>query len=294
MIAHIYPDLGAFYAERGGMQSPELGFGLWWRDGGSNSRANRVSWVASTGDLYALESYSSRITLLGQTRSCRHEFHALGLGRLDCPARSEIAEILKGWVSVCGKPASLQWVRDRMAGYAAKTVGEAVTREGNGVESEEPERSEPAKDFQSIARSVPVYGSPRNENHRRPCGCGIKFREGAGFDVYSCVGHDTSLAEPAKAAQGSEIDELADWISMRIIPIDQTDSLQYGIDLCDSIGAELARLRRVEEAARRVLVWAESVLGEPDKAIATYSGGLERNKALRAALAQEPGMGGEL
>lgn len=41
------------------------------------------------------------------------------------------------------------------------------------------------------ATAIAVYGSPRNKDHGRPCGCSIRFRGGgAGYDIRNCPTHE--------------------------------------------------------------------------------------------------------
>ena len=37
---------------------------------------------------------------------------------------------------------------------------------------------------------VGIYGGPLNVDNTRRCGCRIRFRQGDGYDVYSCAVHN--------------------------------------------------------------------------------------------------------
>ena len=61
-----YPNIAAFYAERGGRSSPERDYGVHNTDGYSKMQRYRVSVVADTGDVYAEQQYlPQKVLLLG-------------------------------------------------------------------------------------------------------------------------------------------------------------------------------------------------------------------------------------
>lgn len=80
-------------------RSPELDFGVWWR-GERPWPTYRVSWVEATGEIYATDSRSELIDVLGVVNG-----------------REEIEDVLQGWADVCGKERSLYWVKDRIKKY---------------------------------------------------------------------------------------------------------------------------------------------------------------------------------
>lgn len=85
-----------FFADKRRMRSRELDFGVWWRDG-RNYPTYRVSWIADTGEVYALDQTEQRVELLGKAGT-----------------EADIEQKLDGWAGICGLMQSLQWVRDKI------------------------------------------------------------------------------------------------------------------------------------------------------------------------------------
>lgn len=85
-----------FFADKTRMRSREVDFGVWWRDG-RNYPTYRVSWIADTGEVYALDQTEQRVELLGKVAT-----------------EAEVEQKLDGWGGICGLMQSLQWVRDRL------------------------------------------------------------------------------------------------------------------------------------------------------------------------------------
>jgi len=86
------------------MRSPELDFGVQWRDAHSWPQY-RVSWVEATGEVVAVK-------LLGSDQNA-YEYAILGT---TTPGdREEIERVLKGWADACGGLHSLDWVIGRVS-----------------------------------------------------------------------------------------------------------------------------------------------------------------------------------
>ena len=112
-----FANIVEFYDKRGGKLSGEVDFGVWWWEENKNV-AHRVSWVADTGDVYAVNQVKGTVELLGKTAPCTHGYHPIGKP-IDCAGRAESERLLDGWAEECGKPDSLAWARERMAGAPA-------------------------------------------------------------------------------------------------------------------------------------------------------------------------------
>jgi hypothetical protein len=96
-----YRSLSNFYAaDPRRMRSRELDVGLWWREQ-AQGPLYRAAWVHDTGELYLVR--------LGPTVD--------GGGRVEVLAtvseRERLESMLEGWREQCGRPRSLQWLRER-------------------------------------------------------------------------------------------------------------------------------------------------------------------------------------
>jgi hypothetical protein len=82
------------------MRSRELDVGLWWREQ-AQGPLYRAAWVNDTGELYLVR--------LGPTLD--------GGGRVEVLAtvsdRVRLESVMEGWREQCGRPRSLQWLRER-------------------------------------------------------------------------------------------------------------------------------------------------------------------------------------
>jgi len=143
-MVQTYADLETFYTvDPKRRLSPEYDFGVWWKDSAFGTW--RVSWVADTGEVYALRrgfEKSETILLAGEMVTvttaglpntdgpllvlgvipesrgecqpagyCHKDFHGIG-----CPADRayNVETVLDGWAEICGTPNSLSWVRERV------------------------------------------------------------------------------------------------------------------------------------------------------------------------------------
>lgn len=98
--------IAEWYAERTERDlSPECDYGVWWQDGKAFPRY-RVSYVQLTGEVYALEGQTQEVVVLGVVPPDTKEIGPKYYATLD--------KLLDGWEYQCGKPGSLQWVRDRL------------------------------------------------------------------------------------------------------------------------------------------------------------------------------------
>ena len=116
-------DLEQFYeADPRRRHSEELEFGREWTD--RNGRCE-VSWVADTGEVYAMLEPSGHVV----------EIDPIGDERVEGPAVSElaievlgvvegrdaIARVMSGWEDAMKTANSLDWVRNRIANAASET-----------------------------------------------------------------------------------------------------------------------------------------------------------------------------
>lgn len=89
---------GFYTADERRRRSGEVDFGVWWTL--PNSHVTwRVSWVADTGELYAVASHHTGGRELGPVRLC-------GV----FPTRQLVEEVLEGWAERCG-PGGLAWLQ---------------------------------------------------------------------------------------------------------------------------------------------------------------------------------------
>ena len=100
-----YSSLAEFYNEDPQRQhSGEADYGVWWQDTRPYPRW-RVSYIKDTGEVYAVElSLGGRVMVLGHAEP---DSEGLYYRTLD--------GILDGWAEVCGQPAGLAWVRQRLS-----------------------------------------------------------------------------------------------------------------------------------------------------------------------------------
>jgi hypothetical protein len=125
MAAVGYADVEAFYAaDERRRRSGEVDFGVWWRHG---RRIYRISWVAVTGELIAVQlspptvqPFSFGAEPAGLSRGglgvvvYGGEARTVSvLARIDTEA--ELEQILDGWAEVCGAEDSLVWIRRQLA-----------------------------------------------------------------------------------------------------------------------------------------------------------------------------------
>jgi hypothetical protein len=113
MFTTVYPSLEAFYAgDARRRHSRERDIGLMWR--ARHGRTFRAAWVQETGEVYLY----------------RHG-HPLDGGGVVCveERRFELRELLRsvaGYHEVCGRPDSLAWLVDRLAGSRAPALAAAA------------------------------------------------------------------------------------------------------------------------------------------------------------------------
>jgi hypothetical protein len=94
-----YASSAEFYANRPDRKrSREVDFGVWWQDGVVNWPRYRVSWVDATGEVVAVKMAGDESVVV--------------LGVIEDEA--ELERRLDGWAEECGKPGSLEWVRERV------------------------------------------------------------------------------------------------------------------------------------------------------------------------------------
>lgn len=109
----VYSSIRAFYAARGGADSPEQDFGCWWTGAGAGRFVRyRVSVVHDTGDVYALDLVGGTVLLLGTFETqCERSQFLRHHGSRCAYERADAA--LEGWADT--EPLALSWVRDRLS-----------------------------------------------------------------------------------------------------------------------------------------------------------------------------------
>lgn len=97
----VFDTLEAFYRDQRRARSGEVDFGVWWTLPEQRWPNWRVSWVAATGEVYAV----------AQT-------HAMGpvVARGGFPTREAVEAALDGWTEHCGSSGGLGWLWERLAG----------------------------------------------------------------------------------------------------------------------------------------------------------------------------------
>lgn len=94
-------------------RSPESDYGVHWRgdqdDAPRYGAPFRVSYIQTTGEIYALNLRSDEVIVLGVVPADSAEIGEIYYRTVD--------EILRGWEEEFGRP--LEWIRDRLraAGY---------------------------------------------------------------------------------------------------------------------------------------------------------------------------------
>jgi hypothetical protein len=111
-------DIEQFYdADPRRRESDETEFGREWSD--ANGVRTELSWVAATGELYAMAEPSEPVFMdpVGDTRVPDLPTELVTVEILGTVATRELVDqLLAGWESAMDKgPNSIQWVRDRLA-----------------------------------------------------------------------------------------------------------------------------------------------------------------------------------
>jgi hypothetical protein len=110
-------DIEQFYdADPRRRESEETEFGREWSD--ANGMRTELSWVAATGELYAMAEPSEPVFMdpIGDTRVPDLPTDLVTVEVLGVVNdRDQLQQLLAGWESEMGKPNSLQWVRDRLS-----------------------------------------------------------------------------------------------------------------------------------------------------------------------------------
>jgi hypothetical protein len=110
-------DIEEFYdADPRRRSSDETEFGREWSD--ANGLRTELSWVADTGELYAMAEPSEPVIMdpVGDTVVPQLDVKLVTVEVLGVvPDREVLDRLLAGWEDEMGKPKSLQWVRERLA-----------------------------------------------------------------------------------------------------------------------------------------------------------------------------------
>jgi hypothetical protein len=115
--------------------SPEVDFGVWWRDG--NESTYRLSWLEATGELYARrQGYGAR----------QDRYILFGT----YPSRGAVEQALRGWADT--DPMVLDWVRERTCGFPARESSESV----RPAERAEAQGKNPSEDVSALEAEAPT------------------------------------------------------------------------------------------------------------------------------------------
>ncbi len=110
-------DIEEFYdADPRRRESEEIEFGREWSD--ATGGRTELSWVADTGELYAMAEPSEPVFMdpIGDTRVPELPTELVTVEVLGTiPDRAHVDALLAGWEGQMSKPNSLQWVRDRLS-----------------------------------------------------------------------------------------------------------------------------------------------------------------------------------
>jgi hypothetical protein len=110
-------DIEQFYdADPRRRESEEIEFGREWTD--EKGGRNELSWVADTGELYAMAEPVEQVYMdpVGDTRVGELPTELVTVDILGVfPDRAQVDELLDGWERAMTGPNSLQWVRDRIS-----------------------------------------------------------------------------------------------------------------------------------------------------------------------------------
>jgi hypothetical protein len=110
-------DIEQFYdADPRRRESEEIEFGREWSD--ANGLRTELSWVADTGELYAMAEPSEPVFMdpVGDTRVPDLPTELVTVDILGViPDRARVDLLLAGWEGEMEKPNSIQWVRDRIS-----------------------------------------------------------------------------------------------------------------------------------------------------------------------------------
>ena len=110
-------DIEQFYdADPRRRESEEIEFGREWSD--ANGLRTELSWVADTGELYAMAEPSEPVFMdpVGDTRVPDLPTELVTVDILGViPDRAGVDQLLAGWEGEMEKPNSIQWVRDRIS-----------------------------------------------------------------------------------------------------------------------------------------------------------------------------------
>ena len=126
-------DIEEFYdADPRRRESEEIEFGREWSD--ANGARTELSWVADTGELYAMAEPSEPVFMdpIGDTRVPELPTELVTVEVLGTiPDRARVDELLAGWERQMGKPNSLQWVRDQLSAARLERGGEGAPGVGD-------------------------------------------------------------------------------------------------------------------------------------------------------------------
>jgi hypothetical protein len=113
-------DIEQFYdADPRRRESDEVEFGREWSD--ANGVRTELSWVAATGELYAMAEPVEAVYMdpVGDTRVGELPTELVTVDILGTvPDRAAVDQLLDGWENAMGQANSIQWVRDRISAQA--------------------------------------------------------------------------------------------------------------------------------------------------------------------------------
>jgi hypothetical protein len=114
-----------FYAENPARaRSAEWDYGVHWVDDDRLTAArHRVTWIVDTGEVIAVNLWTGTIAVLGIVPPVGQYPHGVSHPKWHVFATQQTVErVLDGWEYECGKPDSLQWVRNRLAGHTEEVA----------------------------------------------------------------------------------------------------------------------------------------------------------------------------
>ena len=115
--------------------SEELEFGSDWDENGARTQ---VSWIAATGELYAMRDPLGRLVtdVIGDTRAVPVSEEALTVEVLGTVSdRAAATAVMSGWENAMPAAGSLAWVRDRIA-HAGTEMADPPARPSRDLPAE--------------------------------------------------------------------------------------------------------------------------------------------------------------
>lgn len=121
--------IGELYADESRATSPEVDFGVHWRDAPEPVGVrSRVSYLLTTGELYrhSLDG-SGDVEILAKfpvepCRTCRGDRRGCDVCLHTGVSRDQVEQVLEGWELHAEGPYGVGWLRRRLAGWAVRAA----------------------------------------------------------------------------------------------------------------------------------------------------------------------------